>query len=347
MKSTNDDELNVIEMLRDKTEEADLSQYLKSTVGGYTKKSVLEYLNVLRKQQQKSKETFATNLQTLFNEKESIKKNNDALLTRINKIEAEYQNLSESMRSIKLDDSEFSAQDLISLKSNITTLEEELKITNGNKHTLDKKIIELKNDIENLTVRLEQSRQETEAQKEMLRAEKIESKSQRDVVSDISRQLEEERNEVKYLKGIMSEGKVAQLNSKIVELTEELMKQTEVIDKYNSDRILKEETITNLTNEIEVLKQRISSLYQSTENMNSHNDKLLLANENLTNLLEEEYKKSIALINEKSNITIEKLIAQKKLSDALSRISLLELQVEKYKKSDLIKEDGEVQEQTT
>ena len=73
----------------------------------------------------------------------------------------------------------------------------------------------------------------------------------------------------------------------------------------------------------------------------------MLANENLTNLLEEEYKKSITLINEKSDITIEKLIAQKKLSDALSKISLLELQIEKYKKSELIKEEDEVPEQTT
>ena len=340
MKENNDD-INIVEMLREKTEEADLNQYLKGTLGGYTKKSVMEYLVLLHKQQQTSKETFSKNLQTLFNEKESIKKNNDTLLSRLNKVEAEYQNLTESIRSIKLENTEFSAQDIISLKGTITTLEEELKINKGHKISLEKKTSQLNNDKDDLEKRLEQSKQGTNAQKEMLRAERIESKKQRDMVSDISRLLEEERDEIKYLKGVMTDGKVAQLTLKVNELTEQLTSQTEIIEKYNSESVLKEETNATLINEIYALKQRISNLYESTETLNSQNDKMLLSNENITNHLEAEYKKSIALINEKSNITIDKLIAQKKLSDAESQISFLELQVEKCNKSEKIKIQNE------
>jgi hypothetical protein len=43
----NDD--GIIEHLRGKTEEVDLDQILKKSLGGYTKQSVLEYLGILRK----------------------------------------------------------------------------------------------------------------------------------------------------------------------------------------------------------------------------------------------------------------------------------------------------------
>ena len=43
------EEKNIVEMIRDKSEEADLNQLLKSSFGGYTKKSVQEYLSRVRK----------------------------------------------------------------------------------------------------------------------------------------------------------------------------------------------------------------------------------------------------------------------------------------------------------
>jgi chromosome segregation ATPase len=152
------------------------------------------------------------------------------------------------------------------------------------------------------------------------------------MVADLSRLLEEEKNEVKYLKATITEGKLAQLNSKINKLTEQLSSQTEVIEKYYAENQLKEEYILTLNSEIDILKKRTNSLFNTIDELNARNDKLLLTNKNLSTKLEEEYKKSIELINEKSGITIDKLIAQSKLSDALSQISLLELKSEKHKR---------------
>ena len=42
-----DSEMNIVEALRSKTEESDIKLYLKSTMGGYTKNSVLELSGLL------------------------------------------------------------------------------------------------------------------------------------------------------------------------------------------------------------------------------------------------------------------------------------------------------------
>ena len=88
-----------------------------------------------------------------------------------------------------------------------------------------------------------------------------------------------------------------------------------------------------LNDEIAGLKQRLSSLIQSLQSSNLHNDKLLVANDLLKTQLEEEYKKSINLINEKANIAVEKIAVQNNLSVAESKLASMELQLAKKQKS--------------
>ena len=60
---------NLIGMLRQRTEEEELKQHLKTTVGGFTKSSVMEYLAEFRKREKYSSETFNQNMQTLLGKK--------------------------------------------------------------------------------------------------------------------------------------------------------------------------------------------------------------------------------------------------------------------------------------
>ena len=138
------DEINIVEMLRTKTEEADMNSYLKSSFGGYTKKSVLDYLAILRKQQQTMVENFNRDLQTILEEKESIKKSNSALQTKLNKIESEYKNLSDAMLSSRLDDQAISEQDIPALLGMAAALEEELKKSKSTTVNLSGKMSSLK-----------------------------------------------------------------------------------------------------------------------------------------------------------------------------------------------------------
>lgn len=326
----------VIELLRDKTDETDFNNVLKKSFGGYTKQSVQEYMAIVRKQQQQTKETFSRNLQTLFEEKETMRNNYETLLARHNKLAVEYDNLAESLKHIQVDDA-VSIKDVMSLKSNIVSLEEEVKVTKREKQSLEREIDHLNNEISNLTKKLEHSKQETEAHKEMLKAERAETKKQRDMVADISKQLEDEKREVKYLKSTVAEGKLAELNSKVDELTAQLMTQTNVIKQLNAQIDLKDKTINTLNDEIAVLKQKFGNVVESLKNANLQNDKLIIANELLRTQLEEEYKKTIGLINEKADVVMDRLIAQKKLSEAESKKASLELQLEKLANTEAFK----------
>jgi len=329
---------NIVGILRDK-DEVDLNGVLKTTFGGYTKQSVQEYLSLIHKQQQTTKETFSRNLQNLFDEKEELRKNNESLQARLNKLSSEYDNISSSLKDIVLDDSEYSAQNVLELKNKNVSLEEQIKVTNRENYSLERKIEQLNNEINELKNKLTVSIQEYEAQKEMLKSERLELKRQRDVVADISNKLEEEKNEVKYLKGTISDGKFAELNLKIGQLSTQLSAQTEVNSKLNEEITLKDKSIDSLNDEVSLLKEKTNNLMKTLQEYNIQNDKLLIANEALDYQLQEEYKKTIASINERSNITIDRLIAQKNLSVAEAKLAALEVQLLKTNSSNQVKEE--------
>lgn len=331
---TKDNSMNLIEQLRGKTEEGDLDQYLKKRFGGYTKQSVLEYFGNIRKQQQASATTFYRNMQILYDEKEALKKSNEALQLRLSKVESDYENLSESILLNKLESEDFCLQDIIDLKSNITALEEEQKGSNDEIKSLKNKMDHMDYLNQDLLKKLEQSNQELIAQKQLVVSEKLETKKQRDIASDLFSQLEAERDQNKYLKEIITKGEAAKLKAKISDLTEQLASLSEVNEKLISENKMKDQANETLNNQIESLKQRTDSLSKTIEELNVQNDKLLFSNNSLTNQLEEEYKKAIALVRERSDITMEKLIIMRKLDDANMRISILEQQLNKEKKAE-------------
>jgi chromosome segregation ATPase len=321
-----DSDINVVEMLRLKTEESDLNKYLKKTMGGYTRKSVIDYLNILRKQQQTTHETFSKNLETLYDEKNKLKKDNEDLLLRYNKLYAEYENLSGSLSDIR-NDEDVSNENYNSIKKDLVILEEKIKKSDREKYELNRKIEQFISDNEELKAEQSITIQELIAQKEMLKAEKQESNKQRETVAELSCLLKAERDEVKYLKSKITDVAYEKLNLKVNELTEQISNQTEIIEKLNSDSILKENTFKTLKSELEALQKNLSNQIKINDDLYLQNNKLVLVNENLTYKLEEEYKKSIILIKEKSSIEIDKLVSESKLREAESYTTSLEIQL--------------------
>lgn len=63
---------NLVKSLREKTEEADLDTILKTTLGGYTRKSVREYISLLRRQQYDMQQSFSQELQLSQTERERL-----------------------------------------------------------------------------------------------------------------------------------------------------------------------------------------------------------------------------------------------------------------------------------
>lgn len=63
---------NLVKSLREKTEETDLDTILKGSLGGYTRKSVREYLSMLRRQQHDLQQSFAEELQLAQTDRERL-----------------------------------------------------------------------------------------------------------------------------------------------------------------------------------------------------------------------------------------------------------------------------------
>lgn len=330
------EEINIVEALRSKAEWLDMDQYLKTKMGGYTKQSVLEYLNVLRKQQQATAETFYQNLQTLHNEKEELRKINESLQYQIKKTEAEYQNLKSSMMTTPAD-ADYSLEDIISLKNTIAAQEEEIYKIKDEKAFLENRIDMLTLSLNDQAQKIKIAEQEIAAAKEIIIREKKETKEQRRRVAELYLILEEKTDEIKYLQALLSEGEIAELRMKVGRLSDQLLTQTEVMENLNNDISLKDNIIETLTAETQLQKQRIADLSKTVENLQKQDDKLIFANKMLADKLQEDYKKNIDLIIEKSDIMIEKIVSMHRLDEANSKIAMLELEIKKQCKAEEMK----------
>jgi DNA repair exonuclease SbcCD ATPase subunit len=326
--------IEFVERLRVKIEEVDLDQYLRKSMGGYTKQSVIEYLGQLRKQQQITAATFSRNMQILHDEKEALKKGNEMLQSRLGTVESNYENLSESIHLFEYENKGFSVKDVVGLKNNNSMLEGEVKKKQHEIESLHVQLDRLNAANQDLKTKLEQTDQEIAAQKQLVMAEKMETKKQRNIASDTYSKLEAQQDQNNYLTELISSGELAQTKAKVNDLLEQLAALSDVNAKLMADSDMKDQAIETLKNQIELVNQRIYVISVTLEEMNDQNDKLFAVNQALTNQLEEEYKKAIALVRERSNIMMEKLSAVNKLNDANTRISIMEQLLDKDKKSD-------------
>lgn len=324
-------EQNIVEELRSITEREDMKQFLKSKWGGYTKESVLEYLNALRRQQQVMSETFSRNQQVLYDEKERLKSSNDALKNRLRQVEIEYKNLSEAMRGNQLDQDPDSLPDIVALKNRIAAMESDLERNLMEKGKLEKQIERQNAAIKELSQKAVLAAQEKQSIKEMLGAQMLESKNYRDQTLQLSGELEEKDREIKFLNSMMSDGELAKLSEKNDQLTAQLQEQTEAMAKCNRQSEVKSQSIETLKQENQTLRDNITRLSTNLDEMNEQNDKLFLAGQALSDQLELEYKRSLALIREKSFLVMEKLAAARKLELASGRIAVMELESRKRK----------------
>lgn len=325
-------EKSLIGMLREKTEEADMEQYLKRTIGGYTKQSFLKYLAVFRKQQMDTVETFNQNLQALYDEKKSMQGTMELLRAKCTKAETELKNLSESITTFQLEDNACSAQDIVAMKSKISAYEAGLKKANVVCMDLKRQTERLNQIIAEKNQEVEQSKEETQIQKEQVLTERAETKKQRDRVLELSASVEELREQVQYLKGIAAEEKTAELKAHIDELIANNTKFEEIIAQRNLELADKDRAIELLQQENQSLKQNNSHLSKTIEELSVQNEKYTLTNKEITAKLAGAHQNTIQLITEKSEVTVEKLICTRKLEQAQLKISSLEMELRKQNK---------------
>jgi hypothetical protein len=400
------EEIDFVQLLRSKTEENDLKQVLKTSMGGYTKQSVSDYLAILRKNQQSMAETFYENQQLLYLEKEKLRQDHENLLIKLNKLDTEYLDLSSQVYAPKEDQLQVSEDELNRLNETISALNRTIvalqdkvaQLTEQNTQLREEiqgisstsleqghgQDIEMKSQIESLEleiqegvvyleslssenadlkVKLELAIQEADTRKTLLVSNDTEAEQYRIRAAELSEKLEAQSqilqndriNWEKEKAGVEKEKRKleeqlylsnqSQSNSpmsahatqdldlmmKVNELTEQLELQIDLVASENAERTTREETIRSLTAQIEALKADTATFKATIDNLSLQNEKLLLANSTMCARMEDDCRRTTALINEKSDISIEKLTAMRKLSEAETKIAMLEMELSRYK----------------
>ena len=307
-------EFDIVEKIREKTEEEDINSILKTAfIGGYSKKSVMEYLAETRKKQQSIKDTFNSNIQSVFEEKERLKSENETLSLRLEKSESDYKTLSEAINIYKLDDSEYTLNDVMTFKINIETLKKEKQDLESALVLKDQEIERLEFIAKEEEEKTDRAEREIDILNEQIILAKSETMDKAKKSSELSRALLEAKNEVKFLREVVSDGNISKLNDRINELVITSGKQGSIIKEKNI-------RISDFEQKIKVLEERAEALKSVSEKLSLTLDELMLqdskkdaAIDALEERLRSELERSLELIKSRSGAILDKSILERKL----------------------------------
>ena len=204
----------VVDFLRDRAEE-NLNDVLKTSMGGYTKKSVQDYVAQLRKQQQAASRRFDEEMKNMLSEKESLAEELKRAKNRLVEREAQYIALSESLREYKQADVENQIENMVELKGQLAKQENIIANLKTEKQVLKKKQDQAEAIADEAKRDFEQLSQEFSLTRELLSDEQKKNLENLKQIQELSSQHTIDQNELDFLRKQTSEGALAQLKEKI------------------------------------------------------------------------------------------------------------------------------------
>lgn len=317
------DDKSVVELLRNKNEEADFDSMLKSSLGGYTKKSVVEYITNLKREQQKAVSTFNKTYQSLNDEKEKLSDQISALNEKLRKSDAEYRSLSEAIDAQNGDDDERNlTHKLMVASAQMNVLKQEKDDVEATVKSKDVELRRLTAIIDEKDKEIEIAGKNLQVTNESLAAAKIEAAETRAQISELANTLDGLRKENNFLENIVSEGAIAKLNEKIENLLSDITKQSELI--LNKDREIASlnEAVASLSAESAALMSANAQLRQVNEEITVQNSKLAAANTEILNQLKSAYADKADLFSRMSDLAVDKALLSRKLDSAKARLEI-------------------------
>lgn len=315
----------VVDFLRDKAAEENLDEILKTSMGGYTKKSVQEYVSQLRKQQLAASRRFEDDMKGLLAEKESLKEEIKRLEVNYNKREAQYRTLADRFEEFQKTETYESAENLIELKRRLAGQEDQTAALEAEKLMLEQKLEQLKTQTEEVNDELEQKVQELRLVKDMLREEKgkhtLSLKQLREVTSEHAAAQEE----LAFLREQISDGAVGKLKKRITALQADVKSQEELLKERLEEIQAKEQQIQAnvLQNEmsqkqVKMLEQKMEQVQQTADLVTEQNLQLEAYQKELTEKLQEMFQNNLDMLHKQSLLNLENMRLSRKL-DELSR----------------------------
>ena len=296
--------------LREITEEGDLDSILKSSFGGYTKKSVKEYLSFVKKQQQKTKDAYTDVLAQLQQERDAMEAETEALKAGQN---AAAEELRQRMEAQAAD-----------MEAERAALEADMNEALERIASDEEKLRTLEVTLEEQRQKAEQYKQETATSRLLLDAANAKIEDQRSELEEKAAELAEQKKTEQGLRAALAEDKTAELRERIRTLMGEVeLLQNEVTlrDRELENRALRLETLTKQEQSnhaaLEELRQRLQAQTEQNEWIECENDEL-------GKRLQEQMKQGIALGRENSHLKAANAILQRKLDGELARRQAVE-----------------------
>lgn len=300
----------IVEMIRVKTEEEDLDQILKTSMGGYTKKSVRDYLASVRRQQQEMADTFNRNLQSTLDEKDALQKELEAVRNRLEKAQSDYRGLSDTLTASAGADG---GETLVQLKNENAVLSKDMDEAIVRIQSDEQKIAHLEETLAARERELEQEQTQTNLLREQLSGERASSAELNRTVSAQSAGITRLQDEITYLQGIVSEGNVGKLNTQIDSLMESARLQKKLMEA-------KDQELTDKAARIAQLEERSAEQRAAGEKLQElltaqmlRCEKLEEIEKTLSEQLQEAADQRLELLRVQSSLRVEKAQLMRRL----------------------------------
>ena len=299
-----------VSMLREKTEEGDLNTILKPCIGGYTKRSVLEYLSIVKKQQQNLRDAYAEELQRLQTEKETIRVQTAAMRERSEQAEGAYRTQTEELQRLQ---AEYAALEK-DMDEAVERIKEDETRLQGHQSELDAE------------------RQKTEQARQNVVTCQILLDTANAKVEELEHRLAEQAEEIlriqqaeQLFRESVAQEKAAEMDDRIRELTnnvELLQNEVTIRDRELESRAKRLET---LTRQEQSNHRALEELQAEVQERREQNECAESENEELGRQLQEQMEQSLALSRENSRLKAANAILQRKLESEQTKRKLSEL----------------------
>ena len=329
-----DDKQSVVGLIRGRTEEEDLDKILKSNMGGYTKKSVADYVNGIKKEQQKATVTFNKNMQSVLDEKEKLAAKIDSLNEKLTKKEAEYCSLSDVVNS-------FGGEAADNLSQSVTELIAKNSVLEQDKTDLSAKLMSEEVEQKRLKAALDDKTSQLETANKSIQVHKAgQAETQKEVdaarkeIATLTNTMDKLRKENDFLNEMVSEGRIAKLNEEIENLKRDVQKVSVILSKKERENESLNNFVSSMTEESATVSRANDKLRQVNDDTMLQNEKLLEANKLLVEQLKGAYSELVEAYAQKSDIAVEKAMLMRKLDSANVKLAAAE-----YRKDTDVKQE--------
>ena len=227
-------ENGVVDFLRDRAEE-NLDDVLKSSMGGYTKKSVQDYVIQLRKRQQMASKLFNESMKSVLAEKEELKEELERMKAKRGQREAQYLTLTESFQEYKQADESANVENIMEMKRLLAQQEDEISALKTEKQLLEQKQAQSEHYIEEMKSEIDQNMQEHRLTMDLLHEEKKKGMNALKQVQELFSQLTITQEELDFLKEQTSEGAISKLKENVSDLQNELKTQQQILEQRREE----------------------------------------------------------------------------------------------------------------